>query len=42
MKLTRLNELMDDDERIKGRWELGPNHEVRYRESGRKEDARKE
>jgi len=31
MKLTQLNQLIDDGETIEGRWELDGNHEVRYR-----------
>lgn len=31
MKLTRLNQLMEDGRALEGRWELDENHEVRYR-----------
>ncbi len=38
MKLTKFNELLEDGEVIKGDWELGPNHELRYRAEGLDEE----
>jgi len=31
VKLKNLNQLIEENQRLKGRWELSPNHEVRYR-----------
>lgn len=31
MKLTNLNQLIEENQRLKGRWELSPNHELRYK-----------
>ena len=39
MKLTRLNELIEENEVVKGRWELDRNHEVQYKSRGRTEKA---
>lgn len=37
-KITRLNQLIEDGEIIDGRWEIGKNHEIQYREKyGNKE-----
>jgi len=38
MKVTGLNELMDGRKVLKGDWEIGPNHEIRYRKKGNKEE----
>lgn len=40
MKLSKLNDLIEDDEKLKGRWELGPNHEVLYKKSGKDEEIK--
>ena len=40
MKLTKLNELIEDGKVIKGDWELTPNHEVRYRGKDKNEELR--
>ena len=37
MKLTRLNELVDEKEIIKGRWQLDPNHELIYKSEDKEE-----
>ena len=31
MKLTNLNKLIEENQNLKGRWELSPNHEIRYK-----------
>ncbi len=31
MKLTKLNDLIENSEVVKGEWEITPNHEIRYR-----------
>jgi len=31
LKLTNLNKLIEENQRLKGRWELSPNHEIRYK-----------
>lgn len=40
MKLTRLNQLMVDDEGIDGKWRLNGNHELEYREKGREKKVK--
>jgi hypothetical protein len=40
MKLTRLNELIEDGEVVRGEWELDRNHEVRYRVKGASEEVK--
>ena len=45
MKLTKLNELIENGKRLKGRWEIGPNHEIVFRRgdpSGRPYTAKDE
>ena len=37
MKLTKLNQILEDGEVIKGRWEITPDHEVQYRSEGKDE-----
>ena len=37
MKLTKLNQLLEDGEVVKGRWEITPNNEVQYRGEGKDE-----
>lgn len=39
MKLTRLNQLIEEGETLKGRWELDERHEVRYRREGPLEEV---
>jgi len=31
VKLTNLNKLIEENQRLKGRWEISPNHEIRYK-----------
>ena len=38
MKLTRLNDLIENGKALKGRWEVTPGHEVRYRAEGKEEE----
>lgn len=38
MKITRLNQILQDGEILKGSWELSPLHELRYRGEGRAEE----
>jgi hypothetical protein len=40
MKLTWLNELEENGRVVKGHWEIGPGHEVRYRAEGKDEEIR--
>src|SRR3989338_5676812 len=40
MKLTKLNDLIENDEKLKGRWELGPNHELQYKAKGPSEEIK--
>lgn len=40
MKLTRLNQLIDEGETLEGHWELDGNHEVRYRRKGGSEEVK--
>ncbi len=40
MKLTRLNQLEDNGRVVKGRWEIGPGHEVQYRAEGKDEEIK--
>ncbi len=40
MKLTQLNELIEDGKVQKGRWELTPDHELRYRSKDRDEEMK--
>jgi len=40
MKLTSLNELIDEGETVKGAWELDENHELAYRARGQEEEVR--
>lgn len=40
MKLTRLNDLIEDGEIVKGSWELGPGHTLGYRGEGRDQEFR--
>ncbi len=42
MKLTRLNQLLEDDEVVKGNWELTPNHKLFYRAKGEDEEIKLE
>ncbi len=39
MKLGKLNQLIDDSNPLKGRWEITPNHEIRYRAENKKEEV---
>lgn len=40
MKLTRFNEVLEEGKPVEGKWDLGPNHEVRYRKRGGSEEVR--
>ena len=40
MKLTKLNELVEDGEIVKGRWEITPDHEVQYKRNGGDEEVK--
>ncbi len=40
MKLTKLNQLIDDNQTVKGHWELTPNHEVQYKSNGKNEEIK--
>jgi hypothetical protein len=40
LKLTKLNELIEDDKIIKGSWQLTPNHEVQYKSDGQDEEIK--
>ncbi len=40
MKLTKLNELIEEDKVVKGQWELAPGHEVQYRAEGKDEEIK--
>ena len=40
MKLTKLNQLLEDGQVIKGRWIITPNHEVQYRFEGKDEEIK--
>ncbi len=40
MKLTQLNDLLEDGKVVKGRWELTPDHEVQYRAEDKDEEIR--
>ena len=39
-KLTRMNDLIDEAKRAKGRWELTPDHEIQYRSQDKDEEFR--
>jgi hypothetical protein len=38
MKISRLNDLIEGGHKIKGRWELSPNHEIQYKSAGKDEE----
>ncbi len=38
MKLNKLNQLLEDDEVVKGNWELGPHHKLFYHTQGEDEE----
>ncbi len=38
MKLTKLNELLENGKVVKGRWEITPDHQVQYRREGKDEE----
>ncbi len=38
MKLSKLNQLIEDGEEIKGRWEITPDHEIQYKKTGLDEE----
>jgi len=40
MKLTRFNDILEDDEKIKGSWELTKDHEVQYKKDGKNEEVK--
>jgi len=40
MKLSKLNQLIEDGEEIKGRWELDDNHEIQYKSEGKDEEIK--
>lgn len=40
MKLTRLNELIEDGKKVKGRWVLTPGHELQYKSEGKNEEIK--
>ena len=40
MRLTSLNELEENGRVVKGRWEIGPGHEIQYRSEGKDEEIR--
>ena len=40
MKLTKLNQLLENGKVVNGRWDLGPNHELRYRAEGLDEEIK--
>ena len=40
MKLNKLNQLLEDDQIVKGHWDLGPNHELQYRAEGLDEEIK--
>ena len=40
MKLTKLNELIEDGEVVKGCWEITPDHEVQYKKNGADEEIK--
>ena len=40
MRLTKLNELVEDGKTLKGRWELGKNHEIQFRSSDKNDEIR--
>ena len=40
MKLTKLNELIDGSKRLRGRWEIGKNHEIQYRSFEKNEEIK--
>jgi len=40
MKLTRFNDVVEDDEKIKGSWELTKDHEVQYKRDGKSEEIK--
>ncbi len=40
MKITRLNELIEEGKLKKGRWELTPQHELQYRSQGLEEEIK--
>ena len=40
MKLTKLNDLIEDGQVVKGRWEIASNHEVRYKKTGPDEEIK--
>ncbi len=40
MRLTNLNKLIEENQRLKGYWELSPNHEIRYKSLDQDEEIR--
>ncbi|MGH7198408.1 MAG: hypothetical protein ACREH5_06700 [Candidatus Omnitrophota bacterium] len=40
MRITRLNQMEEAGRIVKGRWEIGPNHEIQYRSEGKDEEIR--
>lgn len=40
MKLTKLNDLLEDSKTIKGKWELTPNHDLQYKSRGLDEEIK--
>ena len=38
MKINSLNDLIDEDEIVKGRWIITPNHEITYQRDGLDEE----
>ena len=40
MRLTKLNELIEDGKALKGRWEIGKNHEIQFRSFEKDDEIR--
>ena len=40
MRLTKLNDLIDEGEVVGGKWDLNKKHEIRYRERGKDSQVR--
>ena len=40
MKLTKLNDLIEDGEVVKGRWDITPDHEIQYKRDGGDEEVK--
>ena len=40
MKLNKLNDLIEDGEAVKGRWEITPDHDIQYKKNGDVEEIK--